>query len=74
MRSFGWYIAVVVSAYAISASWSLGMASQQLSVTQQYATQLSTELDAAQNQVRALEWQNVCAAEAATCSDQAAPW
>jgi hypothetical protein len=60
MRFFGWYVAAVLAAYALSASWSLGQAAARVVVVEEHAAQLSTELSAAKARLRDIDVRERC--------------
>ena len=61
MRFFGWYLAAVLAAYALSASWSLGLTSARLSAAEQEAARLSDDLDAARAKLIIFDQRQKCA-------------
>jgi hypothetical protein len=68
MRFLGWYLAVILAAYAVSASWSLGTAGERLRASEQQAAQLSAELDTTNETVISLQQQAYCAGAPEVCS------
>jgi hypothetical protein len=67
-RFLGWYLAVILLAYALSASWSLGTAGEQLRASEEQTAQLSAELDTANEDVISLQQQSYCASAPEVCS------
>lgn len=72
-RFLGWYVAAILAAYALSASWSLGAAGAQLTATEARAEQLSVELDVANEHVISLEQQTYCDDTPEACSPEYPP-
>ena len=60
MRFLGWYIAALLAAYSLSASWSLGLASSRVSVVEHEAARLSAELEAVQSAPTASDRNTYC--------------
>ena len=67
-RFLGWYLAIVLAAYSISASWSLGSAGERLTQVQQQATQLADDLDVAQTRLSVLEAHQLCITSPQSCA------
>ena len=49
IRFLGWYIAAVLAAYSLSASWSLGIAAERIASIERHEAQLSADLESAQS-------------------------
>jgi len=67
MRFLPWYVAAVLAAYAVSASWSLGMASEQVATEQQKVQELSALLEQSRPLSSALAQGSRCAGVAENC-------
>jgi hypothetical protein len=48
-RFLGWYLAAVLAAYSLSASWSLGLASDRIAAIERQEAQLSADLETARS-------------------------
>jgi hypothetical protein len=66
-RFLGWYLAAILAAYSISASWALGSAGERLTEVQQQATQLSDDLDLARTRLNVLEGHQHCVTSPQSC-------
>jgi hypothetical protein len=60
MRFFGWYVAAVLAAHALSTSWSLGQASARMIEIEEQAAQLSFELDVARARLSVVDSRAGC--------------
>jgi len=69
-RFLGWYLAAILAAYSISASWSLGSAGERLTEVQHQAIQLADDLDVAQARLSVLEGHQRCLTSPQSCSQQ----
>jgi hypothetical protein len=67
MRFLGWYLAVVLAAYALSTSWSLGLAGQRMAAAEQHVEQLSADLDSTRAKLAVLDLRQRCAASSDEC-------
>jgi hypothetical protein len=68
MRFLGWYLAAVLAAYSVSASWSLGMASDRVVAAEREIAQLSAEVEGTRARLTAQVTAERCARSVDLCA------
>jgi hypothetical protein len=66
----GWYLAAVLAAYSLSASWALGIASDRVVAAERQVAQLSADVEDTRARLGALVMAERCARSVDLCASE----